>query len=63
MTKWLLLKNCPAELEKMLPEKETWNVADFALLQDQAKAMSYLPWLSLTWKMLRSVPAIKKFWY
>ncbi|VBB32659.1 unnamed protein product [Acanthocheilonema viteae] len=24
--------------------------------------MSYLPWLSLTWKMLRPVPVIKNFW-
>ncbi|VDM07218.1 unnamed protein product [Wuchereria bancrofti] len=62
VTKWLLPRNCPSELEEMLPEKETWNVADFALLQDQEKAISYLPWLSLTWKMLRPVPVIKKFW-
>ncbi|KAK6108311.1 hypothetical protein QQG55_31655 [Brugia pahangi] len=62
VTKWLLPRNCPSELEEMLPEKETWNVADFALLQDQEKAISYLPWLSLTWKMLRPVPVIKKLW-
>ncbi|KAL3985417.1 hypothetical protein ACH3XW_38555 [Acanthocheilonema viteae] len=62
VTKWLRPQNCPLELEEMLPEKENWNVADFALLQDQEKAMSYLPWLSLTWKMLRPVPVIKNFW-
>uniref|UniRef100_A0A1I8EZX4 Uncharacterized protein n=1 Tax=Wuchereria bancrofti TaxID=6293 RepID=A0A1I8EZX4_WUCBA len=59
VTKWLLPRNCPSELEEMLPEKETWNVADFALLQDQEKAISYLPWLSLTWKMLRPVPRLR----
>uniref|UniRef100_A0A915PQT3 Uncharacterized protein n=1 Tax=Setaria digitata TaxID=48799 RepID=A0A915PQT3_9BILA len=59
--KWLHPKNLPQELENMLPGKEEWNVADFALM-DQEKAMSYLPWLSLTWKMLRPVPVIKRFW-
>ncbi|VDK62193.1 unnamed protein product [Onchocerca ochengi] len=62
VTKWLQPKNCPLELEMILPEKEKYNVADFALVQDQEKAMSYLPWLSLTWKMLRPVPVIKKLW-
>uniref|UniRef100_A0A0R3RY51 RING-type domain-containing protein n=1 Tax=Elaeophora elaphi TaxID=1147741 RepID=A0A0R3RY51_9BILA len=59
VTKWLLSKNCPLELEEMLPEKEKWNVADFALLQDQEKAMSYLPWLSLTWKMSKEVERLR----
>ncbi|VDK78232.1 unnamed protein product [Litomosoides sigmodontis] len=62
VTKWLRPHSCPLELEAMLPEKEKWNVADFALLQDQEKAMLCLPWLSLTWKMLRPVPVIKNFW-
>ncbi|KAM3717213.1 E3 SUMO-protein ligase [Dirofilaria immitis] len=62
VTKWLQPKNCPFELEEMLPEKQKWNVADFALVRNQEKAMSYLPWLSLTWKILHPVPVIKKLW-
>lgn len=63
VAKWLQRRTCPEELEKMLPEKMSWNAADFAMLQNQEAAMSHLPWYSLTWKMRRTVPEIKAYWY
>ncbi|VDN07321.1 unnamed protein product [Thelazia callipaeda] len=61
--KRLTRRHIPLGLENMFPPETTnYNVADFAMLEDQEKAMSFIPWVVLTRSMLRPVPVIRKIW-
>ncbi|VDK53919.1 unnamed protein product [Gongylonema pulchrum] len=62
VTKWLSPRRCPLELQDMLPERLSWNAADFAMVEDQKKAMSFLPWQTIAQKMHCSLLEIQGHW-